>query len=86
MRRYGTDTLLGVDDYSKAGGISSGYYAAVFVKNGVEYIQSAKGTLGSGAYQIELDLTKAPFDTDGNYSSVSCNYKWNGRSYCIKIN
>lgn len=64
MRRYGTDTLLGVDDYSKAGGISSGYYAAVFVKNGVEYIQSAKGTLGSGAYQIELDLTKAPFDTD----------------------
>lgn len=64
MRRYGTDTLLGVDDYSKAGGISSGYYAAVFVKNGVEYIQSAKGTLGSGAYQIGLDLTKAPFDTD----------------------
>lgn len=64
MRKYGTDTLLGVDDYSKAGGISSGYYAAVFVKNGVEYIQSAKGTLGSGAYQIELDLTKAPFDTD----------------------
>lgn len=64
MRRYGTDTLLGVDDYSKAGGISSGYYAAVFVKNGVEYIQSAKGTLGSGTYLIELDLTKPPFDTD----------------------
>lgn len=65
MRRYGTDTLLGVDDYAKPGGLAAWYYGAVFVKGGVEYLQTAKGTLGSGAFQIELDLTKAPFGVDG---------------------